>query len=141
MLKIELAASGTQKDSRWTDTLGKRRRSASSTYPFQYLSPKSKKVKIENLQQVVTYHRRLSQKAQAIDRACISEAQGAEVAEIIHTIYNSAEGQKQLQQIYSEADHSGDGRGAVLKQIWEEDVSDMQQFMKDQETNGMYMYV
>ena len=85
--------------------------------------------------------RRLSQKAQAIDRACISEAQGAEVAEIIHTIHNSAEGQKQLQQIYSEADHSGDGRGAVLKQIWEEDVSDMQQFMKDQETNGMYMYV
>ena len=118
-----------------------RRRSASSTYPFQYLSPKSKKVKIENLQQAVTYHRRLSQKAQAIDRACISEAQGAEVAEIIHTIHNSAEGQKQLQQIYSEADHSGDGRGAVLKQIWEEDVSDMQQFMKDQETNGLYMYV
>ena len=118
-----------------------RRRSASSAYPFQYLSPKSKKVKIENLQQAVTYHQRLSHKAQAIDRACISEVQGAEVAEIIHTIHSCAEGQKQLQQIYAEADQTGDGRGAVLKQMWEEDVSDMEQFRKDQESNGKYMFV
>ena len=78
-----------------------RRQSSSSAYPFQYLSPKSKKVKIENLQQAVTYHRRLSQKAQAIDRACVTEAQGAELSEIIHSIHNCAEGQKQLQKIYS----------------------------------------
>ena len=100
----------------------------------------SKKVKVENLQEAVTHQWRLSHKAQAVDRACITKAQGAEVSEIIHTIHNCAEGQKQLQQIYSEADQTGDGRGAVLKQIWEEDVTDMQQFMKDQESNGTYMY-
>ena len=34
-----------------------------------------------------------------------------------------------------------DGRGAIPRQIWQEDVSDMEQFRKDQETNGKYMYV
>ena len=60
------------------------------------------------------YHWSLSQKVRAIDRACITEAQGAEVAEIMDTIHNCAEGQKQLQQIHSEADQTGDGHGTVL---------------------------
>lgn len=78
---------------------------------------------------------------QAIDRkGHVSAAQEAEVVEIINTIHTCDEGQKQLQQIYSKVDQTSDGHGAVHKHnIWEDDVSDMEQFRNGQETNGMYV--
>ena len=40
--------------------------------------------------------------------------------------------------IFSEADQFGEGHGELLKEIWDRDVADMEQFFKDQKTNGTF---
>ena len=101
------------------------RQSASSSCPFQYLSPHSK-IKLNNMHQLI--HNKAPKKAQEVDRLSIPESQSSEIAEIVWTIQNSEQGQNQLQEIFSEADQSGDGRGEILKEIWDQDVSDVNQF-------------
>ena len=58
------------------------------------------------------------------------------IAEVVRTIHNTEQGQSQLQNIFSEADQSGEGRGELLKEIWDRDVSDVNQFSQDQKNNG-----
>lgn len=109
------------------------RQSASSSYPFQYLSPHSKKIKLDNMRQAI---HKVSIKAQGVDRLSIPDSQGGEIAEVVRTIHDTEQGQYQLKQIFSEADQSGGGRGELLKEIWDRDVSDMTQFSQDQKNNG-----
>ena len=110
------------------------RQSASSAYPFQYLSPHSKKIKLDNMRQ--TIHKKASKKAEAVDRLSIPDSQSTEIADVVRTIHNTEQGQSQLQNIFSEADQSGEGRGELLKEIWDRDVSDVNQFSQDQKNNG-----
>lgn len=65
------------------------------------------------------------------------DSQSSEIAEVVRTIHNTEQGQNLLQQIFSEADQSGEGRGELLKEIWDRDVSDVNQFSQDQKNNGM----
>ena len=85
-------------------------RQSGSAYPFQYLSPHSKKIKLDNMRQ--TIHKKASKKAEAVDRLSMPESQSAEIAEIVRTIRE------------------------LLKEIWDRDVSDVDQFSQDQKNNG-----
>jgi hypothetical protein len=78
-----------------------------------------------------TIHNKASKKAEEVDRLSMPDSQSTEIAEVVRTIHNTEQGQSQLQQIFSEADRSGEGRGDLLKEIWDRDVSDVNQFSQD----------
>ena len=112
--------------------------SAYSNYPFEYLSPQSKKIKLGHLRQsIADIHRKASEKAKMIDGQSLPNVQSDKICEVVHTIQQTKQGQHHLQQIFAETDQSGEGRGELLKEIWDRDVADMEQFFKDQKTNSM----
>lgn len=115
-----------------------KRQSASSKYPFEYLSPRSKKIKLGHLRQsIADIRQRASEKVNLVDRHSLPTEQSDEICEMVSTIQQNEEGQHQLQQIFTEADQSGEGRGELLKEIWDRDVADMEQFFQDQKSNGI----
>ena len=71
-------------------------------YPFQYLSPNSKKIMLDNMLQ--TSHKKASKKGEAVDRLCMADSQSAKIAEVVRTIHSTKQGQSQLQHNFSEAD-------------------------------------
>ena len=83
----------------------------------------------------------MSIKAQGVDWLPIPDSQSSEIAEVVQTIHDTEQGQYQLKQIFSEADQSGDGQGELLKEIWDRDVLDMNQFSKHQKNNGRLCHV
>ena len=55
--------------------------SASSNYPFEYLSPQSKKIKLGHLHQSLTdIRKKASKKAEMVDRQCMIDAQSEEIS-------------------------------------------------------------
>ena len=58
-----------------------------------------------------------------------------EMSNLISTIDSSATGTAILQDIYKEAEQSGEGRGEVLKEIWRES-QDRALFFRDQKLNS-----
>lgn len=77
-----------------------------------------------------------SEEAALVDQQSIPDVQGCEIAEVVRTIQHTGQGQQQLQQIFTETDQSGDGRGELFKKIWDRDVTDIKIFFKDQKNNG-----
>ena len=71
-----------------------------------------------------------------IDRLSLTDEQNSEISELVKSIQSSSEGQTELQCIYSEAEQSGEGRGAILRALWDNDASDMNLFIADQQSNG-----
>ena len=113
------------------------RSQASSTVPFDILSPESKKARLTNMRcEISTLRAKTRSNARMIDRIAVSDEQNDELFELIQSIKKSEDGQRELQSIFQEADSAGAGKGDILKSIWEQDVSDMTQFYKDQEQNG-----
>ena len=76
--------------------------------------------------------------AEKIERTSMNDKQNDEIAELVKSIDSSDHGQHALQLIFQEADKAGEGKGDILRDIWEQDVSDMKQFYQDQEKNGEY---
>ena len=60
-------------------------------------------------------HEKAFKEAQEVDQLSMSDSQSSEIAEAVQTTHNTKQGQHQLQQIFSEADQSGEGRGELLK--------------------------
>lgn len=116
----------------------RKRQEASSKYPFVYLSPASQKMKTKNLQKAVASTRRAV--TDVIERMPINYIQNDEIADLVHSINSSKEGQNELEKIFAEADKSGEGRGELTKQIWEADVDDVQKFLLDQRKNVYSVY-
>ena len=102
----------------------RQRQKESSRYPFDRLSPASKKAKVENLQKVVTCGRKCKI-AKMIDRTPVNEVQNDEIANLVNSIHDSEEGQHELERIFNEADGTKEGRGQIAKEIWEADVADV----------------
>ena len=71
-----------------------------------------------------------------IERLSLTDEQNFESSELVQSIQCSSEGQKELQSIYSEAEQSGEGHGSILRALWENNSSDMSQFVLDQKSNG-----
>ena len=102
-----------------------------------YLSPQSKRMKLDHLcHSMADIGRRATKKSTLVDRQSMPDAQSSEIAEVVRTIQHTEQGQQQLQEIFSEADQSGEGHGELLKEIWDRDVTDMERFFKDQKSNG-----
>ena len=78
--------------------------------------------------------------AKKIERISMNDKQSDEIAELIKAIDNSDHCQHALQSISQEANKSGEGKGHILRGIWEQDVSDMKRFYQDQKQNGEYIY-
>ena len=114
------------------------RSDASSRYPFEYLSPDSKQMKVSNMRKVIVDPTSLVKHTEKkIEMLSLPDQQNEEISELVQSIERSDEGQNELQKIFSEAEQSGEGRGAIIKKIWENDISDMNQFSTDMKSNGM----
>ena len=69
----------------------------------------------------------------------LDDNQNKELSKLISSISNSDTGSAILQSIYNEAEDSGQGRGEVLREIWNES-HDRASFFKDQQKNSMFSY-
>ena len=70
----------------------------SSRYPFQYLSPESKKMKFDHLRHSMSDIRmKGSKKATLVDRQSMPDVQTNEISEVVRTIHHTEHGQQQLQ--------------------------------------------
>lgn len=113
------------------------RSEATSKYPFDYLSPKSQQLKVQKMRRAIgDLNMLVKRTVSKIDRLSLTDEQNFEISELVQSIQCSSEGQNELQRIYSEAEQSGEGRGAILRALWENDTSDMNQFVLDQKSNG-----
>ena len=111
---------------------------ASSTMQFDNLSPASKKARLENMRKEITRLRVMVQRSsEKTERISLNDSQNEEMSELVKTIQRSPHGQQALQTIYREAEDTGCSQGELLKSMWEKDASDMGQFFKDQQSNGM----
>ena len=115
----------------------KLRQQASSTVPFDILSPASKKAWLSNMRAEITKLRTLSQHSfDKLEQVCINDKQNDELCELVKAIDSCDQGRQPLQGIFQEADEVGKGKGDLLKDIWERDISDMKGFNQDQQRNG-----
>ena len=113
------------------------RSEATSKYPFHYLSPNSQQLKVQKMRRAISDVNMLVKRTVSrIDRLSLTDEQNSEISELVKSIQSSSEGQTELQRIYSEAEQSGEGRGAILRALWENDASDMNLFIADQQSNG-----
>ena len=61
-------------------------------------------------------HEKAFKETQEVDQLSMPNSQSSEIAEAVQTTtHNTKQGQHQLQQIFSEADQSGEGRGRVIE--------------------------
>ena len=107
---------------------------ATSKYPFDYLSPKSQQLKVQNMRRAIgDLNMLVKRTVSKIERLSLTDEQNFEISELVQSIQCSSEGQRN---IYSEAEQSGEGRGSILRALWENDFSNMSQFVLDQKSNG-----
>lgn len=118
-------------------TTRSQRQSSSSHSQFSYLSPSSKRARLENMRKTA---RSLKFAANyyslKVEKTSINEIQNQEVGQLIDSIVISEEGQRHLQQIISEANDVTSGLGNVVEEVWKEDYSQWMQFRDDQITNS-----
>ena len=130
MYEIEVAIGSSQEVTRRV-AIGKVETSVSSRYPFQYLSPRSKRKKLDHLRHsMADICRKAAEKSTLVDQQSMPDAQSSEIAEVVHTIQHTEQEQQQLQESFSEADQSGEGHGELLKETWDRDVTDMERFFR-----------
>lgn len=112
------------------------RSEATSKYPFEYLSPKSQQLKVQKMRRAIgDLNMLVKRTVSETDRLSLTDEQDLEISELVQSIQSSSEGQE-LQNIYSKAEQSGKGRGSILQALWENDSSDLNQFVLDQKSNG-----
>lgn len=117
-LKWRLAARKREHE-QFTNEHRSQQQQASSTVPFDVLSPHSKKARLTNMRhEISTLRAKSRSNARMIERIAVSEKQNEELFELIQSIKKSENGQRALQSIYKEADSTGDGKGDILKNIW-----------------------
>ena len=67
----------------------------------------------------------------------LNDEHSEEIAGLVSHINDSLDGKSQLEDIFSEADHSGQGRGDILRALWAQ-ASDRAAFFKDQRKNSKF---
>ena len=140
-LKWRLSARKLEHD-HLTDEHRWQRQQSSSTVSFDVLSPKSQKARLSNMRREIANLRSQAKRIdEKIERTSVNDKQNDEIVELVKAIDNSDHGQHALQSIYQEAEKTGNGKGDILRGIWEQDVSDMKQFYEDQKQNGEYVHV
>ena len=113
-----------------TDTCRKERQSVGSKLPFDYLSPNSKRRRLDNMRKAIhTLKSKVVYHFEKIQRISANEVQNKELGELVDAITTS-----------SEAGSTQEGVEHALKGIWENDVSDWRQFKIDQEQNSKCLY-
>ena len=75
-----------------------------------------------------------------VEKLSLNDEQNSELCTLVQSIQESCEGQDELQKNYSEAEKTKEGRGAIIKSLWENDVSELSQFMQDQKFNGKILF-
>ena len=116
-----------------------KRQETSSHVPYDNLSPDSKKLRLSNLRYELSSARnkirRLNQRIARID---LNEEQDKELSQLVQCISSSDAGQQELDRIFQEADDTSSGKGAMLKNLWDNDVGT---FYDDQRKNGMSFWL
>ena len=85
---------------------------------------------------IITLQLKTNYYSKRIERLIANEEQNKEIGELVDLICKSQDGNEELSEIFSEADSMKNGLGQVLKEIWDNDCTDWNQFKKDQEANG-----
>ena len=70
-----------------------------------------------------------------VEQLSADEVQNEEIGKLVDSIVDSQDGHRQLVEIFTEADGVTAGLGDVIKEIWENDRNEWNQFKCDQETN------
>ena len=103
----------------------------SSKRPLKYMSPYSKKVRI-NLTRLNRKAMMKSLKHYRKHDIHLNEDQNAELLKLVSRITDV--GKEQLDEVLAEADAKG--KGELLRRIWKMDVDARMKYFKDQKTNG-----
>ena len=89
----------------------KERQKYTSSCPFDYLSPYSKKIRLESMRKGIhTLKLKLWQAYKKELSLQLNDDQGREMAELIRTISNSETGRHELEQIFNDAEMHGEGK-------------------------------
>ena len=109
-----------------------RRQAVNSTVSFDSLSPASKTQRLKNMRSAIIT---LRHKLRSGDHNSMElrDEQNDEMVQLVQSITNSDDGVTQLDKIYQETDICGQGRGTVLKSIWDNDA---EMFFGDQKNNS-----
>ena len=115
------------------------RRKPGSNYPIQYLSPRSKSLRLGNTRQVRSRMARKVKKLYRQTRMELPQEQSSELCKLVEAIEKSSEG-KELSKIFKEGNQYKDAKGGkagnFVKDIWEKD---RETFFKDQRKNGEFL--
>ena len=118
-----------------------KRQSSSSHVLFDVLSPCSKKARFKNMRETIHHlQSKVVYFSERVNRLSISDKQNSEIGQLISSICTSPHGTDSLHEIFAEADKVQHGLGETVKEIWEKDVNDWNQFVEDQENNGSQKY-
>ena len=112
---------------------------SSSTFPFDYLSPASKKTKLTLVRKENKKLKIMNSRLRGHnDNFCLelNNEQSNEMSKLVHEISSSKTGQSELENIFNEAEEFGEESSEILRGIWENDTSDIALFDKDQHSNG-----
>ena len=107
----------------------------SSDFPYEFLSPASKKARMVNIKKE---NRVLKVKVARLQseihstHVTVNEVQASELSQLVQAIMSTDTGQSELEKIFSEADMHGGQAGSVIRNIWE---SDTREFYTDQLMN------
>lgn len=68
----------------------------------------------------------------------LTDKQGEELAGLINGLEESEVAQSTLDSMVQEAEHSGEGRGELLRAVWS-NAKEKAAFFKDQQSNGKFV--
>ena len=132
LVKYYLAKQKRKHDQLAIDSREEHQKSTSSV-PFDYLSPCSKKAWLMNMRKEInTLKLKLKRTSDKILQLQLNEEQAEDIAKLCHAISQSEVGRCELEKIFTEAEESGQGKGYKIKSMWERDT---ECFNEDQLTN------
>ena len=117
-----------------TEEARKQRQTSSSTYPIQWISPKSQKARCQN---VLAERKLLKEKVQKYKsewRHKLSDEQSMELAKIMKVI--EMELPDDLRKVLEDVEKQCPRKAELLRREWEQDQKDHLDFYEDQAKNG-----
>ena len=118
---------------------------SSSVYSYDLLSPASKKTRMVNIRKenkVLRVKVARLQACQVNSHLEVNDDQAQELTKLVHAVTSSEAGQNELENIFCEAEEFREEGDSMLRNISEDETSDIQDFMDDQLVNGKeYNYI
>ena len=133
-LKYYLRKQKKRHDSDEFEVNHEKHKKTSSSLPFDYLSPCSKKARVANMRKEINSLRiKCHRASKKLLRLELNDDQDQE---LVNAISSSEVGQCELDRVFSDAEELEQGRGYKLRSVWDEDTSEIASFNEDQLKNS-----